>query len=264
VAIKGKRKTKGRRPKAAAPKPVVVTPKQPLVARRWFQITVVAILTSGLALGIGYGFGNQSSIDASGRQRAAAMKALTSYRGEVDAALEDVGPPAPDGFQMLPDLPTADSVRSGEQSDRQAAQAARDAVKSTKAASAALQAIDVDRLKPGLPLLVTDAIVGSRDVMREGIEAMQRSALLLQRAAESEGVEQAYLLDAADQALAGAKKVFASGSQRYILTLSEYSLSSSASSGPPGVPPGMPGPLPGGIPAGGTQPIPGAPAPVVP
>ncbi len=245
MAIKGKKKTKGRRPKAAAPKPVVVTPKQPLVARRWFQVVVVALIVAGIAGGIGYGFGHQSTLDEQAADEAATTKALTTYKKDADAALRNVGYPTKEGFGILTKLPTATAVRQGAVSDREVSGLAQSAIKEAKAANEGLNAIDVDKLIPGLQPTIADHIVGSRDEMAAAMEMYRQHAVLLKEAVASDGHVRTFLLEAAERLRGSANAVFSRGYNRFIGILKFYGLYT-----PPEQPGAPAGGLPGGLPAG--------------
>jgi len=115
MAIKGKKRSKGGRAKAraAAPKPKLVEVKPPLARRRWFRVTVLAVLG---AAAIVAGLLIWDSVQDA-RAREAEQKAVARTGVAIENALIPVGEAIPggSGVIVLTELSTTlQEIQSGE------------------------------------------------------------------------------------------------------------------------------------------------------
>src|SRR5947199_785145 len=111
MAIKGKGRSK-RRGVAAAPKPVYVQPKRPLLTRRAVWIPALAVLLAGTIVGIVMGLSSEHRHNQQRTLKAKETSIVDRFGHTIDSDLAGVGQPFQTQFQAFPDL-TADVTKLG-------------------------------------------------------------------------------------------------------------------------------------------------------
>ena len=233
MAIKGKKKTRGRpRVVATAPRPFLVPPKTPLLRRKGTQFVLILLLEGIIAaVAIGYRIS---------REGAAHTKAVQEFGSGVDTFLQGngVGQPIPGAVLVLPQMAeTVGQLRTGKGD-------ARETLRNAKAweEAAARTADQIGSLQVELAPLKS-----ARLSMRQGLLMYSAVAANLQVAAELEGRAQKELLDNLGIELQIAGEVFDTGYQllqeerRKADLLDPASLGGFPGGGLPGGVPGLPG-----------------------
>jgi len=220
MAIKGKRKSQKSRPKAAPPRPVVVTHKPPFFARRWVQITIVGVVAVAAGLGFGYGFARQANESDARTEKASAMSVVSTYQKKVDSALALIGSPRPpSNFDVLPDLsPALSGLKDGSKSASEAKKVADESAKLARDAWKAIDGVNLSNLiiGKGLSGELGGELFGSQKRMTQGLRLIEQVAHELRRAAESDRPEQAFLIAQAQQELEVALQLFGDGYTDYV------------------------------------------------
>src|SRR5438067_2613796 len=143
MAIKGKRRRK-RRGVAAAPQPVYVQPKRPLLGRRWFQITALGVIVVGAAVSITIALIIQHHSNQKKAQEAAEVRITERFGTEIDNALSGVGQQFQDQFTPFPTLSSdIASFKSGTLSASDASTKATGYAAAARTAYDTIQKIDV-------------------------------------------------------------------------------------------------------------------------
>src|SRR5438309_4329329 len=105
MAIKGKRRTK-RRGVAAAPKPVYVRPKRPLLARRGFQIGALVVIVVGAAAAVTTALVIQHHQNQKNALKATETKIVHRFGASLDNDVSNIGQPFQTTFQPFPTFAT--------------------------------------------------------------------------------------------------------------------------------------------------------------
>ena len=221
MAIKGKKRTRSRRPKPAAPKQSVVVPKKRFLSRRWVQVTAASLMALAVGLGFGYGFGKQSETTRKGAVRAKEREAATEYRDKVDAALKGVGSPDPatGEFVVLSDLSSGIEGLKGGGSDGAASRTAAESASKAKAAAKEIDQVDLTKLvetDTSLPAAFTAPLFESQGDMAKGLELYQQAALNLKRAVQNDGTARSGFISAARKLSELGAAFFADGYEDYV------------------------------------------------
>jgi hypothetical protein len=230
MAIKGKRKSRGKpRTVAAPPRPFLVRPKTPLFRRRPVQV-VVLLIVFGLVAALGWGLRS--------RQDAAQLRlSVSRFGSSAEATLSATGVATPFGgsWLVLPDLGGAVSQLGGGNGKAldQAVRNVREngdswATSATQAADAiaAIETEDAD-------------LKQSRNLMEQGLRLYASMADEIQVAAAIDTDARKHLLSAIQQQLAAAAGVFDTGWG--LLTQRRAEAGIPVLNQPPGLPPGVPG-----------------------
>src|SRR5213078_1212157 len=107
MAIKGKGKTK-RRGVGAAPKPVYVKPKKPILARRGFWFIVGGIALAAIVISVVSAILVHNGNKEKAAKRVAETAIVRNFGTQLDNALTPVGQGSSlTSFQALPDLSAA-------------------------------------------------------------------------------------------------------------------------------------------------------------
>lgn len=221
MAIKGKSKPKGgARSVTRGPRPAYVPVQTPLLRRRSFWYSVLAVVILASAIGIWYGLAKQRESDRADELAASLRKAATQYQGQIDPILAAVGTPvAPSGFDTFPDLEAALNALIDGQSEPSDLGPVADATsEAAKGAAADLDAIEAVQIVAGKGFEenIVLYVINSQSRMVQGLELYEQAALLASHAASLEADEAAALATRAKQFVSIAKSVFADGYQDYV------------------------------------------------
>ena len=145
MAIKGKKKHKStKKARPAGPKREIVVPKTPLLSRRWFQNTILAVIVAVFAAGLGYGFGKQSADTEAAASATALRTSGTKFGTFVRDSLEGTGDVQETSYQPFPEF-----AQEVENPGPNAAKVAKDARKAASDAFDALNELDLPALNAG-------------------------------------------------------------------------------------------------------------------
>jgi len=212
MAIKGKGRSK-RRGVAAAPKPVYVEPKRPLLGRRWFQITVLVVIVLGAAAGVTAGL-----IVKHNSNRAKALKAVETsitqrFGTLVDSDLSGVGQPFQTQFTAFPQLATdITDFKSGKLTASQAETKSAGYATAARDAAASLQKIPTATMIQGHADLVP--LSDSQNLLGEALQVYEQVADQFKLATAATGFEQRALLAHASKLQLVAQRIFGDGYQK--------------------------------------------------
>ncbi len=225
MAIKGRAKSRGKKPVAAGPKPAYVAVKTPLIRRRGFWIGLGAVVAVASIAGITYGIAKEQTSSRDEELAKRLRTAVTRYQSQVDPILVGVGQPSPpSGFTAMPNLTTAlGDLQKGTTKPAAAADAASAAAEQAKTAYDALGAIDVTAIivDQGFDQGFALYMINSQKQMVAGLKLFEQTANLLTQASELQGDQQAQLLDSASGVLGLANSTFNDGYSDYIQAQSE-------------------------------------------
>jgi hypothetical protein len=222
MAIKGKRRPRGRRVVAAPPRPQLVVRKPPIFRRRWFLISLgVLVLASSLAVTV---TAIQSSKAKKLKDREAAAVGTLTQRF-VAAFPTDRQVVPPNLYFFYPTLSdNLDSLGNGRLSAKDADEQAQKLLDSATKAALAIGNVGVEKLIPTSFNVSRVATAGGKGITRQELmEArflMQRAFNLyasiptvMKAAAEAEGAKQKALIDDAKQMSTQAADLFSHGWQ---------------------------------------------------
>jgi hypothetical protein len=220
MAIKGKSKPKGgAKPVTRGPRPTYVPVRTPLLQRRSFWFTVIAVVVVASALGIWYGIAKQRESEREAELEASLRTAVTDYQDQVDPILLTVGTPVPSGYDTFPAF--EDGLNGF--IDGQSKAAALEEVANATADSAARAAEDLEAIGAaqlvagkGFEAEVALFVINSQSRMAQGLRAYEQAALLASDAAAAAGEQAVDLAKRAKEVAAVARDVFADGYQDYV------------------------------------------------
>jgi hypothetical protein len=176
---------------SAPPRPVMVTPKKPLVRRLWFRALVVTFLVGAVATGGFFAWQERRAA----AELEAAREDVARLGVEIEAAVLGVGQPMPTGeYAILPEMgQTLAEIGSGEFRPRRILRQVEEWEGALEDTEAALAAIETDqaggrqalaRMREGLGLYagvvssIPDALEETRDARRqEALVGLQTRAL---------------------------------------------------------------------------------------
>lgn len=143
MAIKGKKRSRGGRTRvAAAPRPVFVTPKKPLVQRIWFRTLVLAILV-GTVAAAGFFFWQERRAAA---EEEAAREDVARLGVAIETALIGAAQPAGQSLVVMPEIgQTLVEFQTGEIRERRVLRRVEDFEQTLRAADERLAAIQTER-----------------------------------------------------------------------------------------------------------------------
>lgn len=220
MAIKGKSKPKGgAKPVTRGPRPTYVPVRTPLLQRRSFWFTVIAVVVVASALGIWYGIAQQRESDRERELEASLRRTVTDYQEQIEPILLTVGTPIPSGYDTFPEFEDALNTfidGQGKPADLQAsaeatAQAAGTAAENLEAIEAAALVAD-----KGFDAEVALYVINSQSRMAQALRAYENAALLASDAAAAGDELGIGLAKRAKEQVALAKDIFADGYQDYI------------------------------------------------
>ena len=221
MAIKGKSKPKGgARPVTRGPRPAYVPVRKPLVQRRSFWYSILAVVLLASAIGIWYGLAKQRESDREDELAASLRKAATEYQQRVDPILAAVGAPVPpSGFDTFPDLEAAlNSLLDGQSETADLDEVASATAETAKGAVGDLEAIEAAQIVAGKGFQqhVVLYVINSRSRMVQGLRLYEQAALLATDAAAAKGDGIVELATRAKELVSLARGIFADGYQDFI------------------------------------------------
>jgi hypothetical protein len=235
MAIKGKKKSRGRpRAVATAPRPYLVPPKTPLFRRKGTQF-VLLLLLFGLITGVALAYRTY-------RDNRVHLEAVEDFGGQVERPLlEGVARPLSGRMLVLPEMGQAiGQLLGGQGNAAKTLEPAETWEESATQAAAAIAGVESEVAE----------LERARDGMEQGLRLYAAIAADLQLAAELEGPPQKRLLRNAHEELGVAAEVFDGGWRLLLIERHRAGLPDPAL----GIPPGFPG-----APGGGAPVIPGGP-----
>ena len=220
MAIKGKSKPKGgAKTVTRGPKPAYVPVRKPLLQRRSFWLSVLAILVVASVAGVWYGIAKQRTADREEEVAAARRDAATEYQQQVEPILATVGQPLPpSGFEAFPELSAQVSAfldGSVEPSELDATASA--VARGARRAAADVEGIDAVGIVAGKGFSETFVlyVLNAQDRMRLGLRLFEQAARVEQAAAATEGEAATELAERASELVDIAAAEFATGYQDY-------------------------------------------------
>lgn len=220
MAIKGKSKPKGgAKPVTRGPRPTYVPVRTPLLQRRSFWFTVIAVVVVASALGIWYGIAQQRESDRERELEASLRRTVTDYQEQIEPILLTVGTPIPSGYDTFPEFEDALNTfidGQGKPADLQASAEATAQAAGTAAEN--LEAIEAAALVAGkgFDAEVALFVINSQSRMAQALRAYENAALLASDAAAAGDEQGVGLAKRAKEQVALAKDIFADGYQDYI------------------------------------------------
>jgi hypothetical protein len=222
MAIKGKRRARGRRVVAAPPRPQLVVRKPPIFRRRWFLITLGVVAIGGILIVVLTSI-HSSDVKKLKDREAAAIGTLTQQFVAQFPADRQVVPP--DLYFFYPTLSDSlDSLGNGKLTAKDANDQAQKLLNSSTKAASGIAKVSVEKLIPATFTVSRVAHAGGKGITRqELLEArflMQRAFRLyasiptvMKAAVEAEGAKQKALIDDAKQLGTEAADLFSQGWQ---------------------------------------------------
>jgi hypothetical protein len=245
MAIKGKGKTK-RRGVGAAPKPVYVKPKRPILARKGFWIIVGSIALAAIVISVVSAILVHNGNKHKAATRAAEAAIVRNFGTQIDNALAQVGQGTSlTSFQALPDLSAAiTDLQSGKLSAKAAIkQAAADKAKAASAL-AAVQNIKGSSMISGHTDALNNLVIGQNQ-LASGLQLYEQVADSLKLSAEATGRLQKQLFAHTAGLLLTANQVFQGGYEALVGERAKFGL---VSLSPQSQPPSTGGSVPGNLP----------------
>jgi hypothetical protein len=222
MAIKGKRRTRGRRVVAAPPRPQLVVRKPPIFRRRWVLISLGVVVIGGMLIAVLTSI-HSGNVKKLKDREAAAVGTLTQRFVAAFPTDRQVVPP--DLYFFFPTLSdNLDSLANGKLSAKDANDRAQKLLDSATKAASAIGKVSVEKLIPTSFTVSQVAHAGGKGITRqELLDArflMQRAFNLyasiptvIKAAAEAEGTKQKSLVDDAKQMGTEAADLFSQGWQ---------------------------------------------------
>jgi len=220
MAIKGKSKPKGgARAVTRGPKPAYVPVRRPLLQRRSFWLTIMAVVAVASVAGVWYGIAKQRSADREEELAAAKAAAAGRYQQQVEAILTPVGESLPpSGFEPFPQL-SADvsGFLDGSVEAAQLDESAGSVAKIAKQAAADLEDVDAIGIVAGKGFDETFVlyVLNSQRRMSQALRLFEQAAALAQAATAAEGDAATELAERASEIAEVATAEFADGYQDY-------------------------------------------------
>lgn len=220
MAIKGKSKPKGgAKPVTRGPRPTYVPVRTPLLQRRSFWFTVIAVVVVASALGIWYGIAQQRESDRERELEASLRRTVTDYQEQIEPILLTVGTPIPSGYDTFPEFEDALNTfidGQGKPADLQASAEATAQAAGTAAEN--LEAIEAAALVAGkgFDAEVALFVINSQSRMAQALRAYENAALLASDAVTAGDEQGSGLAKRAKEQVALARDIFADGYQDYI------------------------------------------------
>jgi hypothetical protein len=262
MAIKGKGKTRGKKPVAPAPRPVLVTRKPPVYRRKWLQYSLIAVVV------VAVGFGVLLSLHASSARsfKAKEAAAVTAFSNQVTSKVpKDASSVSGSTLFLFPSAPSGlDSLASGEAAPADSLTQAKAYAAEAKAAADSISAIKTEALisvkftlsasSQRAPGLTRKTLNDAQYLMVKGLRIYQQVFALWGRAAAPDTP------DALRKELAARAKVIATtggqiwdrGWTEFVQVRFQAGLASLGNFSPPPAP--SPTPVPG--PSGSASPSP--------
>jgi hypothetical protein len=254
MAIKGKRKTRGRRVVAAPPRPTLVVRKPPVWRRRWVLATVGGVAAAAIAAVVLVKLHHSHAEAFKAKERAAVADFTTALQKRLPADRQLI---QPDLLNLYPNLGTdLTNLRDGKvnASDAQTAGAAVSST-ATKAASA-VAAMNLSKFFPSTFTTTGTAKVkgpgatladmqDAQFLMSSGLRMFAQAGDLVKEAATATGAQRSALGKEAQTLLSNATSVFDRGYQKVLDLRNALGLATApAGGGSPSTPLPTVGPTP--------------------
>jgi hypothetical protein len=213
LAIKGKRKTtSGRRPGTNAPRPTVVVPKRPILARRSTKWGILALVVAVVAGTLLVAWNKEQ--DKKERERRG--EAIDEVNGQLELAVARVGAPgAGSAFAILGEFTAqVESFRAGQGKADAIDAAAKPLPKSLTDAIETLSAIEVpDQLRN---TEYTGEVIDARTAMIEALNVYKVGVQLVREAVDLGGADRTAVLDRASEQFTIGARLFDFGHQKIV------------------------------------------------
>ena len=246
MAIKGKRKTRGRRVVAAPPRPALVVRKPPLWQRRWIWATVAAIAAAAIVVVVLVKLhdSHAESVKASERQAVESFTDALVKRFPSDRTLIQ-----PDVLELYPNLGTdLTSLRDGRVTATDAEAEGTKVSASASKAARAVSGMDVSKFFPSTFEVSDDpkihghgatiaAMQDAQFLMAHGFRLYAAAGELMKDATTTNGETRAAMVQQAQTVLSEATALFDKGYRKVLQLRQVLGLGGvQASSGTPSTP----------------------------
>ncbi|MCA1726553.1 MAG: hypothetical protein LC722_02530 [Actinobacteria bacterium] len=213
MAIKGKKKTtSGRRPGTNAPRPTVVVPKRPILARRSTKWGILALVLAVVAGTLLVAWNKEQ--DKKERERRG--QAIDQVNGQLELAVAGVGAPgAGSAFAILGEFTAqVESLRTGQGKPEDVETAAKPLPKNLTDAVETLSGIEVPEQLRNTEY--TDEVIDARTTMIEALNVYRVGVQLVREAVDLTGADRTALLDRASEQFAIGARLFDFGHQKIV------------------------------------------------
>jgi hypothetical protein len=222
MAIKGKGRSK-RRGVAAAPKPVYVQPKRPLLTRREVWIPALVIVVLGTIAGVFLGLRSEHHHNQQKALTARESSIVDRFGHTMDSDLAGVGQPFQTQFQAFPDLTTdVTKLQSGQLTPADAVKEGRKWSRLAAATQTSIEQIPTAQMIEGHADLVD--LSNAQNGVADGLAVYQQAAEALKLAGKATGPLQKALVKHTQDLLATAQRVFNTGYQKLINERENFNL----------------------------------------
>jgi hypothetical protein len=210
LAVKGKSKSRGGRPRTNAPRPVVVVPKPPVLARRSirFGILGVVVLTAATILLVVW----NNEQDAKERRRQG--EAIEEVNTKIELALDGIATPGAIGPNaVLPEfVAQVETLKTGTAKPADVEKAAKDLPKVLDGGVEKLEDLEVPEELRNTEYTIE--VIDARESMVEALKAYRVGVALVQASLDLEGPARKAVLDQVTEQFALASRLFDNGRQK--------------------------------------------------
>jgi hypothetical protein len=243
MAIKGKGKTRGRKPIAPAPRPVLVTRKPPIWRRRWLLYSLGAVVIIGVAVGVLIAMHASSARSFKAKQAAAVTRFSDQVTAKVPRDAQSAGGST---LFLFPSAPTelddlgsgkakpADSLKQA-QTYAAEAKASADSISAIKTQSLIATDFTISTSTQRAPGLTRRTLADAQYLMVRGLRVYQQVFALWETAA-APGTAEAVREDVAARArvlATTAGQLFDRGWTEFVQVRNQAGLSSLGQFSPP-------------------------------
>jgi hypothetical protein len=260
MAIKGKRKTHGRRVIAAPPRPQVVVRKPPIWRRRWIWGLIGALVVGGVAVGLLLKFRADGRVDRRDREIAALRTFADRVRAELPEDIQSV----PGGLVVVfPELrQDLESLKEGTLKPAEARSRADEIEGAARGAAEGIEAVAVETVIPAEFEEDRARLQDAKEFLVQSFRIYEDVAGLLVLSIGQTGQEREQLIDRTQSILGRAGSLFDSGFGILSSSLSRLGITTpivpqqpiTPPTPIPSPPPQSPAESPGGSPTPGESP----------
>jgi hypothetical protein len=223
MAIKGKGKSR-RRGVSAAPKPVYVQPKRPLLGRKGFWIAVGSVVLVAAIAGVTTGLLVQHHNNQVKAKHRAERAIVQTFGTQIDTAIAQIGTGAQTSFQAFPTLSTdVGNLKTGKPKDKAAIAEAGQVASKAAAALSSLQKINGASLV-GPYATDLQPLVNGQTQMEQALQLYEQVGASMKLAAGSAGRERTDLIAQTDKLQSLASQIFNSGYQNLVGLRAQFGL----------------------------------------
>ena len=223
MAIKGKGKSR-RRGVSAAPKPVYVQPKRPLLGRKGLWIGVGAVILVAAIAGVTAGMVVQHHNNQVKAKHRAETAIVRTFGTQIDTAIAQIGTGSQTSFQAFPSLSTdVGNLTSGKLKGKAAITEAGQVASKAAAALASLQKINGASL---VAAYATDLqpLVNGQTEMEQALQLYEQVGASMDLAAGATGRQRTDLIAQTDKLQSLASQIFNSGYQNLVGLRAQFGL----------------------------------------